>query len=58
MRQARIREMLRVIENEFAYAAPITGRKALDDRVIAAMGKVPLMILWSLGLKIRTLKLL
>jgi protein-L-isoaspartate(D-aspartate) O-methyltransferase len=41
MRQAGIREMLRVIESEFAYAAPIIGRKALDERVMAAMEKVP-----------------
>ena len=41
MRQATVREMLRVIESEFAYAAPLTGRAAPDERVMAAMEEVP-----------------
>jgi protein-L-isoaspartate(D-aspartate) O-methyltransferase len=41
MRQARIREMLRVIERECAYTARLTGRAALDERVMKAMENVP-----------------
>lgn len=41
MRQTRIREMLRVIERECAQTARLTGRTALDERVMVAMGEVP-----------------
>jgi len=41
MRQDRIREMLRVIEQECAYAARLTGRASLDERVMKAMENVP-----------------
>jgi protein-L-isoaspartate(D-aspartate) O-methyltransferase len=41
MRQSEIREMLRTIKLEYAFAAGLTGRSAPDARVMAAMAEVP-----------------
>lgn len=41
MRHGKIRNMLRTIEAEVEYTKRITGRSALDPRIMEAMEKVP-----------------